>query len=57
MVSLRQWGAEDVTLDSLKEILLTEISKVTSELKDLRTNFRGFDSRLLQIEKKKSSFV
>lgn len=40
------------TLDMLKEVLFKGVSNVTTELKDLKQDFRCFDSRLMQIETK-----
>lgn len=41
---------EGLILDKLKDVLLKEISNVTSELKDLKQFFRKFDSHSTQIE-------
>lgn len=35
---------EVLTLDTLKEVLLKEFSNVTRELKDIKQDFRKFDS-------------
>lgn len=41
--------AEAYLLGVLKDMLLKEISNVTSELKSLKVDFKKFDSRLTQI--------
>lgn len=43
-------------METLKEILLKEISNVTSELRDLKQDFSCLDSRLIQFETKLSGY-
>lgn len=44
--------AEVLTLGMLKDALIKEISNVKRELKDLKLDFKKFDSRLIQMEEK-----
>lgn len=46
-------NSEELTLKSLKDVLLTELSKVLRELKDFR---QDFDARLTQTENKITEF-